>query len=172
MIDLLLIAWEGWLWISRKNLMLLLPRGMFTPPSLLTNPSPQIAGLRSSLDNQSSCEQEIIRKGIEQLEKQVLQFINVFIPQNQSNITVLKKCKTVYVPAVNSAIGNIQKALWKYVGFSGIDPVFCDGIGELIDRAQAWCLDIEELYNEVEFHSINTSKWYASDLGVLLTMLK
>ena len=84
---------------------------MFTPPSLLTNPSPQIAGLRSSLDNQSSCEQEIIRKGIEQLEKQVLQFINVFIPQNQSNITVLKKCKTVYVPAVNSAIGNIQKAL-------------------------------------------------------------
>ena len=96
----------------------------------------------------------------------MLQFINVFIPRDHINIALLKKCKTVDVPAVNSAIGNIQKALQKYVGFSGMDSEYCDGIGDLMDRAQDWCLDTEELYNMAEVHSINTSKGDASDVGV------
>ena len=62
--------------------------------------------------------------------------------------------------------GNIQKALQKYVGLSGMDSEYCDRIGELTDRAQAWCLDFEELYNKAEVHSINTSKGDASDVGV------
>ena len=69
---------------------------------------------------------------------------------------------------MNSAIEIIQKALQKYVGFSGTDPMYCNGIGELMDRAQAWCLDIEELYKKVEVHSINTSKGDASDVVVFL----
>ena len=71
----------------------------------------QISGLRSPQANPSSLEREIIKKGIERLEKQILQLINVFISRDQVNIALLKKCKTVDVPAVNSAIGNIQKAL-------------------------------------------------------------
>ena len=82
------------------------------------------------------------------------------------NISLVKKCKTVDVPAVNSAIGNVQKALQKYVGFSGMDSEYCDRIGELMDRAQAWCLDIEELYNKAEVYSINNSKGDAADVGV------
>ena len=35
-----------------------------------------------------------------------------------------------------------------------------------MDRAQAWCLDIEELYNKAEFHSINTSKSDPADVGI------
>ena len=66
---------------------------------------------------------------------------------------------------MNSAIEIIQKALQKYVGFSGTDPMYCNGIGELMDRAQAWCLDIEELYNKDEV-SIDTSRGDASDIGV------
>ena len=69
---------------------------------------------------------------------------------------------------MNSAIEIIQKALQKYVGFSGTDPMYCNGIGELMDRAQAWCLDIEELYKKAEVHSINTSKGDASDVVVFL----
>ena len=41
----------------------------------------------------------------------------------------------VDVPAVNDAIGNVQKALQKYVGFSEIDSKYCDKIGDLMDRA-------------------------------------
>ena len=82
-----------------------------------------------------------MKKGIERLKKKILHFISFYIPRDQSNIALLKKCKTVDVPAVNSAMGNIQKALHKYVGFEGMDPDYCDGIGDLMDRAQAWCLD-------------------------------
>ena len=56
------------------------------------------------------------------------------------------------------AMGNIQKALQRYVGFNGMDPVYCDRIEELMDKAPACCQDIEELYNKAEVHSINTSK--------------
>ena len=33
-------------------------------------------------------------------------------------------------------MGNIQKALQKYVGFDVMDPVYCDKIEELLDMAQ------------------------------------
>ena len=55
------------------------------------------------------------------LEKQILQLISIHISHDQVDIAQLKKCKTVDVPAVNSAIGNVQKALKKYVGFEGMD---------------------------------------------------
>ena len=82
------------------------------------------------------------------------------------DIALLKKCKTVDVPAVNSAIGNIQRALQKYVGFEGMESEFCDEIEALIDQAQTWCLNIEDLYNKTEVHSINTSKGDAVDVGI------
>ena len=88
------------------------------------------------------------------------------LPKDQINIALVKKCKTTDVPAVNSAICSIQKALQRYVGFSGMDPVNCEKIGELMDNAQAWCQDIEELYNKAEVHSINTSKGDAADVGM------
>ena len=62
------------------------PLGVLIPTSFAGNPSPQPSRMRSSLDNLSSHEQEIVRKGIERLEKQILQFINVFIAYDQTNI--------------------------------------------------------------------------------------
>ena len=47
-----------------------------------------------------------------------------------------------------------------------MDPVYCDNIRELMDDAQAWCQDIEELYNKAEVHLINTSKGDATDVGI------
>ena len=96
--------------------------GSSNPPS--GDPSLQTSGkqmnkMRSSQRYTCSREQEIVRKGIERLEKQVLQYIDVYISRDQVNVALLNKCKTVDVPAVNSAIGNIQKALQKYMGFNG-----------------------------------------------------
>ena len=124
----------------------------------------QISRLRSPQVNSSSQEQEIVKKVIERLEKQILQLIGVFISRDQVNSALLKKCKTVNVPAVNSAIRNVKKALQKYIGFSKMDPEYCDQIGELMDEAQAWCLDVKELYNKAEVHSINTSMGDAADV--------
>ena len=50
-----------------------------------------------------------------------LKYIDVYISHDQVNIALVKNCKTTDVPADNSAIGNIQKALQKYVGFNGMD---------------------------------------------------
>ena len=47
-----------------------------------------------------------------------------------------------------------------------MDPEYCDRIRELMDEAQAWCHDFEELYNKAEVHSIHTSKGDAADIGI------
>ena len=81
---------------------------------------------------------------------------------------MLKKCKTVDVPAVNAAIGNIQQSLQKYASFDGMDAELCDEVENLMDKAQVWCLNIEDLYNKTEVHSINTSKGDAAYVGIFL----
>ena len=81
-------------------------------------------------------EREIVKKGIERLEKQILQYISIYISRDQIDIALIKKCKTTDIPAVNSAMGNIQKALQRYAGISGMDHVYCDRIEELRDKAQ------------------------------------
>ena len=35
-----------------------------------------------------------------------------------------------------------------------------------MDDAQAWCMNIEEIYNKAKVHSINTSKGYTSEVGI------
>ena len=122
------------------------PQGVIFSTLPSGDPSPQTSELRPPQNNPSSQEQEDVKKGTKRLEIQILQFIRVFIPCDQTNIALLKKCKTMDVPAVNSAIDNLKKALQKCVGFSKMDADFCDGIEDLMDRAQAWCLDVKELY--------------------------
>lgn len=70
------------------------------------------------------------------------------------------------VPSVHAAVGHIQKALQRYVKFSGTDAYYCDHISELMDTAENWCLKVEELYNRAEIHSINSSKGDTNDVGV------
>ena len=78
----------------------------------------------SPRSNHTTREREVVRKGIERMEKQIIQLISVFIAREQVNIALLKKCKTVDVPAVNSATGNIQRSLQKYMGFEGMESEY------------------------------------------------
>ena len=52
------------------------------------------------------------------------------------------------------------------MGFDGIDPDYCDKIENLMDRAQVWAMDIEQIYNRAEIHSITTSNGDSQDVGV------
>ena len=109
---------------------------------------------------------EIVRKGIERTEKQLRQLILNDLSTESVDISLVWKYKTVDVPCVHSAIGNIQKALQKYVKFYGMNFNYCDSINELLDNAENWCLRVEELYNKAEIHSINTLKGDTADVGV------
>ena len=46
--------------------------------------------------------------------------------------------------------------------------MLCDKVENLMDKAQLWCLNIKDLCNKTEVHSINTSKGDAADVGVFL----
>ena len=48
------------------------------------------------------------------------QYISVYVPKDQVDIALVKKCKTTDVPALNAEVGNIQKALQRYVGYDGM----------------------------------------------------
>ena len=89
-----------------------------------------------------SRERDIVRKGMERLEKEISQYTQVQVSKEQVDIALLQRCKTTDIPAVNLAITNIQKALEKYVGFNNIDSQYCDKVGEVMDKAQNWCLEI------------------------------
>ena len=78
----------------------------------------------SPRSNLASRIRDVVKKGMVRLEKQIVQLISVHISWNQVDIALLKKCKTVDVPTVNSAIGNVQRALQKYVGFEGMYVVW------------------------------------------------
>ena len=59
---------------------------------------------------------------------QIKQCTSVYVSKNQIDIAIFKKCKTTDNPDLNLAMGNIQKALQRYVGFDGTDPDYCDSI--------------------------------------------
>ena len=42
------------------------------------------------------------------------------------DIALIKKCITVDIPCVPTAVGNIQKAVQKYVKFPGMDSEYCE----------------------------------------------
>ena len=109
---------------------------------------------------------EIVRKGIERTEKQLKQLILINTHKEPVDISLIKKYKTVDVPCVHSAIGNIQKSLQRYVKLSGMDSGYCDQINDLLDEAENWCLRVEVLYNKAEIHSINTSEGDTADVGI------
>ena len=119
-----------------------------------------------SASESTNRERDIVRKSIERVERQISQLIGAVISKDHVNIALVKKCKTVDVPAVNSAVGNIKKALQKYVRFKGMFSKYCDEIDNLMDRAQRWCLEIEQEYNRAEVHLINTSKGDTEDVGI------
>ena len=123
--------------------------------------------IRDSLSTETSRREcEIVRKGIERTKKQLRQLILNDMNMEPVDISLIKKYKTVDVPCVHTAIGNFQKALQRYVKFSGMDSEYCDSINELLDNAENWCLRVEVLYNKAEIHSINTSKGDTADVGI------
>ena len=71
---------------------------------------------------------EIVRKVIERLDKQILHYKRVQVSREQIDIAFINKFNTTDIPDVNSANGNIQRALQKYVGFSGMDALNCDRV--------------------------------------------
>jgi len=109
---------------------------------------------------------EIIRKGIERAMKKLRQIISINLTESSRNISLIKKHKMINVPAIHTAVENIQKSLQKYLKFSEVDYDYCNDMNEFLDSAENWCLRVEDMYNKAEVQSINTSKGDSADVGV------
>ena len=101
----------------------------------LSHQDGNVQGSNTINSETTNLERDIVRKGIERLEKQISQLIESAISKDRVDIALLKRCKTVYVPAVSSVVGNIPKALQKYGGFKRMQSSYCDKIDNLMDRA-------------------------------------
>ena len=55
-----------------------------------------------------SREREVIRKGIERSEKLILQLISTRIPTDYVDISLIRKCNTVDLPALQSATKRVR----------------------------------------------------------------
>ena len=120
----------------------------------------------------NSREKEVVKKSIERAMKTLEQIASVDLMMNPLDILLIKKYKTVDVPAVHSAVGSIHKSLQKYETFSGVEYEYCDEINEFLDYGENWCLKVEEMYNKAEVHSINTSMGDSADVGIFLDNAK
>jgi hypothetical protein len=56
-------------------------------------------------------ERDLVKRSIEQARKQLQQIVIADLGMSPVDIALVKKYKTVDVPAVHSAVGNIQKSL-------------------------------------------------------------
>ena len=85
-----------------------------------------------------SREREVIRKGIERSEKLILKLISTRIPTDYVDISLIRKCNTIDLPALQSATKTCEKSLLKYLSFPDADNSYCDRISALLDQAEAW----------------------------------
>ena len=109
---------------------------------------------------------EIVKKGIQRTEKQLRRLVSKNLEMKHTDISLVRKYKTVDIPCVHAAIGSIQKSLQRYVKFPEMDTQYCETVDDLLNEAEIWCSKVEELYNEAEIHSINMSKGDIADIGM------
>ena len=63
----------------------------------------------------SNRELDVVRKGMEQSEKFILQLISTRIPSDYVDIALFRKCNTIELPALQSAAKTCEKSLLKYL---------------------------------------------------------
>ena len=111
-------------------------------------------------------ERDKIRNGIERSEKLILQLISTRIPTDYVDISLIRKCNTIDLPALHSATKTCEKSLLKYLSFAGVDNSYCDHISALLDKAEAWGSHIVQTYTNAEVHSIKGSPGDVANVGV------
>ena len=95
-----------------------------------------------------------------------MQLISTKIPTDYVDISLIRICNTIDLPALQSATKTCEKSLLKYLSFPGVDNSYCDRISALLDSAEAWGSNILQAYTNAEVHSIKSSPWDVANVGV------
>ena len=66
------------------------------------------------------------------------------------DITLIRKCNDIDLPALQSALKICEKSLLKYFSFPGVDNSYCDQISTLLDNTESWALHIVQAYTSAD----------------------
>ena len=108
----------------------------------------------------------MVCKGIEHSEKLILQLIITRIPSDYVDITLIRNCNTIDLPALQSASKTCEKSSLKYLSFPGVDNAYCDRISTFFDNAESWALHMVQANTSAEVHSIKGSLGDIADIGI------
>ena len=76
-------------------------------PIMISTPEHAKTRKESNPGGNKAQERDIVKKGMERLEKEIAQYTQIQLSTEQVDISLLKRCKLTDIPAVNLAIKNI-----------------------------------------------------------------
>ena len=109
-------------------------------------------------------ERDLIRDAIESSSKLIHQLISVKI-SNTSDVSLIRKCN-LDIKKVTGYSKSCHDLLMRYVTYEGIDTVYYDSTKTLLESANNWVLQVENVYSTSEAHALGGFKGDLSGVGI------
>ena len=106
---------------------------------------------------QSSMECEVIKSNIERSIRQIRQLTATVINMG-SDVGLIKKCNKEDTSKVNKYVKACGDDLLKYIKYPDTDPDFCKEVQGILDSADDWVMNVENIYARSEAHAISDSR--------------
>ena len=109
-------------------------------------------------------ERELIKSAIDSSANLLKQLIDTKISEN-SDLAIIKKCNSD-VKKVTGYSKSCHDLLMKYVSYDDVDSGYYSVIKSLLDSANEWTMNVEQIYSSSEAHASCTVKGDLSMVGI------
>ena len=106
---------------------------------------------------QSSRECEVIRYNIERSIRQIRQLTATVVNMG-SDVGLIKKCNKEDTSKVNKYVKTCGDDLVKYIKYPDADQEFCREVQSILDAADDWVMNVENIYARSEAHAISDAR--------------
>ena len=106
---------------------------------------------------QSSRECEVTKNSIERSIRQIRQLTATVINMG-SDVGLIKKCNKEDTSKVNKYVKTCGDDLLKYIKYPDTDQGFCREVQGILDSADDWVMNVENIYARSEAHAISDSR--------------
>ena len=109
-------------------------------------------------------ERDLVKNAIDSSAKLLKQLITTTITEI-SDLAIIKKCNSD-VKKVTGYSKTCHDLLMKYISYDGTDSDFYTSIKSLLDHANEWIMNVEQIYSSSEAHASGNVKGDLSMVGV------
>ena len=114
---------------------------------------------------QTSRECEVIRNNIERSVRLIRQLTSTRVTIG-SDVGLIKKCNKEDTGKINRHVKTCSDDLLKYIKYPDADEGFCSDVRLVLDAADDWVVNVENIYARSEAHAISDSRGDISRLGI------